>query len=79
MGSTVDVLHVGYLLPFYFTLPHSDCPLLHFSYDPGSQKHLVLQEKVKMMMEKGAVEHPSQGSTAESSRFQRAAVIGGQS
>lgn len=52
----VDVLRIGYLRTFDFTPLLSGCPLRHLCYDPGSQKHLVLQGEVKKMMAKGAVE-----------------------
>lgn len=52
----VDILQVGYLLPFEFPPPLSECPLHRSTYTQGLLKHLALQVEVKNMMEKGAVE-----------------------
>lgn len=51
----VDVLQVGYLLPFEFPPPLSDCPFHLRTYIQGSPKDLAFQE-VMVIMKKRAVE-----------------------
>ncbi|MGL5405386.1 MAG: hypothetical protein ACRDAX_01125 [Propionibacteriaceae bacterium] len=52
----VDVLRIGYLIPFEVTPPLTDQPLPHVTYAHRSQKATILQDEVKKMMEKGAVQ-----------------------
>ena len=51
----VEVLKVGYRIPFLSTPPLANAPLALTAYLPGSDKFNVLQEEVQSMLQKGAI------------------------
>ena len=52
----VDVLRVGYLLPFESPPPLTNDAVTFSSYLPGTLRHLALRDEVEEMLRKGAIE-----------------------